>query len=98
MTLQMPSMPVENVSFRTTTVEFTGTVITYYAGVDYVLPKEFIGTATYPFDEGRVSEEGRWEKGPIFRRLKFMAMKDKDYLCRAKEQARKINLTGDKPW
>lgn len=94
----MPTMPVEDVSFRTDTVEFKGTVITYYAGVDYVLPKEFIGVSTYPFNEGRISEEGAWEKGPIFRRLKFMALKNRDYLNKAKEQARKIHLTGNKPW
>ena len=98
MTLPMPTMPVENVSFKTDTVEFKGTVITYYGEADYILPKEFVGTAKYPMDDGRISVEGTWEKGPIFRRLKFMALKNKDYLYRAKEQARKIKLTGDKPW
>lgn len=98
MALQMPTMPVENVSFKTDTVEFKGTVITYYAAVDYILPKEFVGTAKYPMDDGRISIEGSWEKGPIFRRLKFMVLKNKDYLQRAKDQARKIHLTGDKPW
>jgi len=95
----MPTMPVKDVSFRTKTVEFTGTVITFYAGVDYVLPKEFIGTATYPLDEGRASEEGKWESGPIFRRLKFMALKDKHFLDKAKEQAHKFYQMGEeKPW
>lgn len=95
MTLQMPTMLVEDVSFRTDTVEFKGNVVTYHADVDYILPKEFVGTATYPFDEGRISEVGKWEKGPIFRRLKFMALKNKGYLNKAKEQARQLYLKGE---
>jgi hypothetical protein len=91
----LPWMVVKGVTVRTPTVEFTGDVETIYCGVDYILPKAFIGTATSHVAGKTTAVEGRWEKGALFKRVKLFAKNDKTYVSKAKEQVHRFHETGE---
>jgi hypothetical protein len=90
MTTLIPTILINDVQLKSPGVEFTGAVEIFHTYDDYVTVRSFTGSFTKLISASPTPVQGRWEKGPIFNKLKRMTFSDKQFLVQAKAEVKMI--------
>jgi hypothetical protein len=84
----IPTFLVPDITIKGHGIEFIGTVEVFHTHNSYIIVRSFVGDMTKTISAHPTPVQGRWEKGPVFNKLKRLSFSHKEFLEKAKSMIR----------